>query len=94
MRSPLLLGIDEGTTAVKAALFDLDLRPVAEARRGVPVAHPQPGWVEQDPELILEAVVDAVAEVLEQAGGREVIAAGLDHQGESCWRGRRAAGGR
>jgi len=83
MSSGLLLGIDEGTTAVKAALFNLDLRPVAEARRPVPVTHPQPGWVEQDPELILQAVVDAVAEVLEQAGGREVIAAGLAHQGES-----------
>jgi glycerol kinase len=79
----LLLGIDEGTTAVKAALFDLDLKLVAEARRPVPVTHPQPGWVEQDPELILEAVVDAVAEVLEHAEGREVLAAGLDHQGES-----------
>jgi glycerol kinase len=79
----LLLGIDEGTTAVKAALFDLDLNLVAEARRPVPVTHPQPGWVEQDPGIILEAVVDAVAEVLEHTGGREVVAAGLDHQGES-----------
>jgi glycerol kinase len=83
MSSPLLLGIDEGTTAVKAALFDCDLRTVAAARRAVPVTHPRPGWVEQDPELILQAVVDAVAEVLEHAGGREVLAAGLDHQGES-----------
>jgi glycerol kinase len=83
MSSALLLGIDEGTTAVKAALFDLELRPVAEARRPVPVAHSRQGWVEQDPELILEAVVDAVAEVLAQAGGREVRAAGLAHQGES-----------
>jgi len=79
----LLLGIDEGTTAVKAALFDRDLRLVAEARRPVPVTHPHPGWVEQDPELVLGAVVDAVAEVLEHGGGREVLAAGLDHQGES-----------
>lgn len=83
MNSGLLLGIDEGTTAVKAALFDLELRPVAEARRPVPVTHPRPGWVEQDPELILEAVVEAVAEVIEHAGGREILAAGLDHQGES-----------
>lgn len=78
-----LLGIDEGTTAVKAALFDLDLRLLAESRRDVPVAHPRPGWVEQDPELILEAVVETVAEVLERAGRRTVLAAGLDHQGES-----------
>jgi glycerol kinase len=39
--------------------------------------------VEQDPELILEAVVEAVAEVLERRAGREILAAGLDHQGES-----------
>jgi glycerol kinase len=79
----LLLGIDAGTTAVKAALFDLDLRAIAESRRSVTVTHPQPAWVEQDPELVLHAVVDAVAEVLEHTDGREVLAAGLDHQGES-----------
>jgi glycerol kinase len=83
MSSPLLLGVDEGTTAVKAALFDESLRAVAEARRPVPVTHPGPGLVEQDPELILAAVIEAVAEVLEQAGSREVLAGGLDHQGES-----------
>lgn len=83
MSSGLLLGIDEGTTAVKAALFDRELRAVAEARRPLAVSHPRPGWVEQDPELIVHAVVDAVAEVLEHAGGREILAAGLDHQGES-----------
>jgi glycerol kinase len=81
--SGLLLGIDEGTTAVKAALFDCELRTLAEARRPVPVSHPRAGWVEQDPELIVQAVVDAVAEVLEHTEGREVLAAGLDHQGES-----------
>jgi glycerol kinase len=83
MSSALLLGIDGGTTAVKAGLFDRDLRAVAEARRPVLSAHPRPGWVEQDAELILGAVVEAVAEVLEKAGGRPVLAAGLDHQGES-----------
>ncbi len=83
MSAPLLLGIDEGTTAVKAALFDLDLRAVAIARRPVALAHPRTGWVEQDPRLILDAVVDAVAELLARAGEREVLAAGLDHQGES-----------
>jgi glycerol kinase len=83
LSSGLLLGIDEGTTAVKAALFDCDLRPVAEARRPVAVSHPAPGLVEQDPDSILEAVLGAVAEVLERSGGERVIAAGLDHQGES-----------
>jgi glycerol kinase len=83
MSEPLLLGIDEGTTAVKAALFDSALRPLASARRAVGVTHPHAGWVEQDPQEVLEAVVDAVAEVLRQRDGHDVVAAGLDHQGES-----------
>src|ERR671923_1137037 len=78
----LLLGIDEGTSAVKAVLFDAHLRPLAEARREKTLSHPRAGWVEQDPEEVLAAVVDAVAELLSSAPG-EVTACGLDHQGES-----------
>ena len=82
MTARLLLGIDEGTTAVKAALFDERLRPVREARRDKRSRHPRPGWVEQDGEEVLGAVVEAVAELLDDAPG-EVVACGLDHQGES-----------
>jgi glycerol kinase len=78
----LVLGIDEGTTAVKATLFDERLRPVREARRDKVNRHPRPGWVEQDGEEVLRAVVEAVAELLDDPPG-EVVAAGLDHQGES-----------
>jgi glycerol kinase len=78
----LLLGIDEGTSAVKAVLYDENLRAVAEARREKPLTQPRPGWVEQDAEAAFAAVVDAVAEVLHQAPS-EVAACGLDHQGES-----------
>jgi len=80
--SGLLLGIDEGTSAVKAVLYDEDLRTVAEARRDKPLTHPRSGWVEQDPDAVLVAVVDAVAELLRDADG-EIVACGLDHQGES-----------
>jgi glycerol kinase len=78
----LLLGIDEGTTGVKAALFDHRLRPVAEARRDKVNRHPEEGWVEQDGNEVLEVVTESIAELL--AGtDQEVIACGLDHQGES-----------
>ncbi len=78
----LLLGIDEGTTAVKAVLYDLRLRPLLAEERRVATTHPRPGWVEQDAEEVLEAVVDAVAALLEGTDG-EVVTCGLDHQGES-----------
>jgi glycerol kinase len=82
MSGKLILGIDEGTTGVKAALFDESLRPVAEARRDKVNRHPREGWVEQDGEEVLEAVTGAVAELLGDPPG-EVVACGLDHQGES-----------
>ena len=75
----LLLGVDEGTTGV--ALFDERL-PLREARRDKVNRHPKPGWVEQDGEEVLDAVVGAVGELLE-AADEEVVACGLDHQGES-----------
>jgi glycerol kinase len=81
-RALLLLGIDEGTTGVKATLFDRELHPVREARRDKANRHPRTGWVEQDGEEVLAAVVDAVAELLADAPA-EVAACGLDHQGES-----------
>jgi glycerol kinase len=82
MSGPLVLGVDEGTTGVKATLFDERLRPVREARRDKVNRHPQPGWVEQDGEEVLAVVVEAIADVLEDTPG-EVVACGLDHQGES-----------
>jgi glycerol kinase len=77
-----LLGIDEGTSAVKAVLYDGDLRPLAEARREKELSYPRPGWVEQDPGRVLDAVVGAVAELL-AASDEPIDACGLDHQGES-----------
>jgi glycerol kinase len=77
-----LLGIDEGTSAVKAVLYDEELRSQREARREKPLRHPKPGWVEQDPGAVLTAVVEAVAELLDGTS-EEIAACGLDHQGES-----------
>src|SRR4029079_7375229 len=93
MSDGMLLGVDEGTTGVKAALFDTSLKPVGEARRDKVNRHPEEGWVEQDGEEVLAVCTEAIAELLDGADG-EVIACGLEHQGESLLRwdkGRRQA---
>jgi glycerol kinase len=77
----MLLGVDEGTSAVKAVVYDTDLNPVKEARREKALTHPKPGWVEQDAEEVLTTVVDAIGELL--ADHSDIEACGLDHQGES-----------
>ena len=83
MSERLLLGVDEGTTGVKAALFDESLA-AGRARRAATrsTAIREEGWVEQDGEEVLEAVIEAIAELLDDPPG-EVVACGLDHQGES-----------
>ena len=46
----VLVGIDIGTTSVKAVLFDLQGIALAEASQEYPTLYPHPNWAEQDPE--------------------------------------------
>jgi xylulokinase len=57
MAPETLIGLDIGTTAVKAVLVALDGRVLAEYGAGYPIARPRPGWVEQDPEDWLRHVL-------------------------------------
>lgn len=68
MGDEYLLGIDNGTTVIKAALFDLDGREVAVGRgHEVEIAHPQAGHAEESMEEIWQATVEAVRACLEAA---------------------------
>ena len=46
----MYLGIDIGTSSVKAVLIDSDQRILASASEPLEVQRPHPGWSEQDPE--------------------------------------------
>jgi xylulokinase len=64
-----LLGLDVGTTSTKAVLFDLTGNEIARAASPPYHTHtPNPGWVEQDPEEIWQAVLGALRSVMERAG--------------------------
>ena len=54
------LGIDIGTSAVKALLADKEQRVIAEATQELSISRPHPLWSEQDPEDWWSAVVRAV----------------------------------
>lgn len=45
----LLLGIDIGTSACKAAVFNLEGKVVAQSTKAYKVYYPQQGYAEQDP---------------------------------------------
>jgi xylulokinase len=61
--APVLVGLDVGTTAVKALAVSPDGEVLARAERGYPLSIPEPGWAEQDPDDWLRAAEAALEEL-------------------------------
>ena len=72
-----LVGLDVGTTGVKAIALSPDGEVLATATRGYPLSTPQPGWAEQEPETWWGAAEAALDEV---SAGCEVAGVGLSGQ--------------
>ncbi len=82
-RGEFILAIDQGTTNTKVLLVDRAGTVRARASRPVPIAFPQPGWVEQDALAIWTSVTEAADDCLAQAAGCDVDAVGVTNQRES-----------
>lgn len=81
-----VIGVDAGTSAIKAVAFSLDGDAVAQAACETPLSRPQPGWVEQDMEetwtrtgTVIRRVVEALPD------GADIAAVGVTAQGDGCW---------
>lgn len=81
----LLLGIDAGTTSVKAGLFRPDGQCLALARQEYQLSTPGANRAELDAELYWQGCVAATRSVLEQANAspQEVAALSVSSQGET-----------
>jgi xylulokinase len=73
----VLVGLDVGTTGVKAVAITPEGEVVADAEHGYPLSTPRPGWSEQDPEDWWQAAEAALAEV---SAGHGVAGIGLSGQ--------------
>lgn len=65
----LFLGLDLGTSAVKAVALDEHGRILASAHEPYPTHAPHPGWAEQDPDDWMAAAVRALHQVVDAAPG-------------------------
>lgn len=76
----VFLGLDIGTSAVKAILVSTEGEVTAAATMPLAISMPQPGWTEQDPEDWWRAAVAAVRALLAEKSGARVLAVGISGQ--------------
>lgn len=83
--SGYILSFDQGTTSSRAILFNHEGTIVAQAQRPLQQYYPEPGWVEQDANEILESQLAVAREAIAKAGiGPEEIASiGITNQRET-----------
>ena len=76
------LGLDIGTSSVKALLVDIEQRVVAEASTPLSVSRPHPLWSEQDPSDWVEGVEAAVAVIRRHAPAEFAGLSGIGLSGQ------------
>lgn len=81
----VVIGVDAGTTAVKAVAFSLTGEILRAAHRSVPVEYGKRGEAEQDMEAIWTAVADCLSELTGQLADTEIIGVGMTGQGDGAW---------
>jgi sugar (pentulose or hexulose) kinase len=78
----LLLGIDVGTSACKAAVVDLDGAELAHGQVATPWTT-VPTGAEADPDALFDAAIDAARQAIERAPGGRVAAIGVTSMAEA-----------
>ena len=69
------LALDYGTTALKAVLYDENLKPLGKASREWTYLYPEAGWIEHPAELYWEKTLSAINELFDRCGGRDSLEA-------------------
>jgi gluconokinase len=69
----VIVGLDAGTTGVKAVAFGIGSSWRRVALREYPLLQPQPGWQVQDPEIVVAGAQRALAECVAAVGTAEVV---------------------
>ena len=75
----LFIGIDIGTSAVKAVIVDTNGNLIADASREHHLVSPKPGWAEENPEEWWHNCVAVIRECIDNAAfrGREIAGVGV-----------------
>jgi len=85
MSSDVLIGVDAGTSVIKAVAFDLNGRQIASANRRNSYETLPDGGVVQDMRRTWNDTVAVLREVTDTVGAERVMALGITAQGDGTW---------
>ncbi|HHW48667.1 MAG TPA: gluconokinase [Clostridiaceae bacterium] len=82
MHSKLFMGIDIGTSSVRAAIFDLDGKQISISQNEYPMICTEQGMGELDPEVVFGNLIQVVKNCIEKLGGtdKKIEAIGISTQ--------------
>ena len=85
--SRCLIGIDAGTSVVKAVAFDFEGNEVCVHEAAVQLRRPERSWVEQDMNELWETVKSCLGEVVRKLrdSNRELAGIGITSTGDGTW---------
>ncbi|HHG90703.1 MAG TPA: carbohydrate kinase, partial [Devosia sp.] len=81
----ILLGVDVGTTLVKAAAYDNDGAMIASHTVPAASRHPRNTWSEQDMGEIWHSVCVCLRHLSDKVDTRRIKSLGLCAQGDGLW---------
>ena len=76
-----LLAIDQGTTSTRCVIYDEELNIVKSEQKEYPLLYPVDGWVEVDPNKLLESVYDTLDPILDSLF--DIACVGIANQRET-----------
>ncbi|KWV46217.1 xylulose kinase [Bradyrhizobium macuxiense] len=83
MTQDLVIGIDSSTSATKAIAWDRSGRAVAEGRKAISLANPQPGYFEQNPDEWWDSTAAALRSITDQVDAQRIAAIAISNQRET-----------
>lgn len=78
-----IISLDQGTTSSRAIAINHDGNVVCTSQREFPQYFPQPGWVEHDPQEIIDSQKQVFFEVAEKIRPSQICAIGITNQRET-----------
>lgn len=82
-QDPLLVGLDMGTTNIKALVFTPDGTQIASASIPTPTHSPRPGWAYYEPEELWNAAVTVLKKATEQVEVGQIVSIAVASMGEA-----------